>query len=49
MVGIRKIKKGVVGMFDDGTVLVADERVECELKLKGVKVLRVGKIVVDDT
>jgi hypothetical protein len=44
MVGIRKISKGVVGILDDGTVLVCNEEVEQELKSKGVKVLRVGKI-----
>jgi hypothetical protein len=49
MVGIRKIEKGVVGVFDDGTVLVADERIERKLKSKGVKVLRIGKIVAYDT
>jgi len=41
---IRRIKKGVVGVLDDGTVLVCDEEAERELKSKGVKVLRVGKI-----
>jgi hypothetical protein len=41
---IRRIKKGVVGILDDGTVLVCDEKTECELKSKGVKVIRVGKI-----
>jgi hypothetical protein len=49
MVGIRKIQKGVVGMLDDGTVLVCDDEVEKKLRDKGVKVLRVGKIVADDT
>ena len=44
MVGIRKVQKGVVGILDDGTVLVCDEEVERELKSKGVKVLRVGRI-----
>ena len=44
MVGIRKVQKGVVGILDDGTVLVCDEKTEHEYKLKGVKVLRVGKI-----
>jgi hypothetical protein len=44
MVGVRKFGKGVVGVLDDGTVLVYDEKMECELKSKGVKVLRVGKI-----
>jgi hypothetical protein len=44
MAGIRRIGKGVVGVLDDGTVLVCDEKTECELKLKGVKALRVGKI-----
>jgi hypothetical protein len=42
--GIRKVQKGVVGILDDGTVLVCDEEAERELKLKGVKVLRVGRI-----
>jgi hypothetical protein len=46
MVGIRRIGKGVVGVLDDGTVLVCDEKTEHELKSKGVKVLRVGKITV---
>jgi len=44
MVGIRKVQKGVVGVLDDGTVLVCNEEMEYELKSKGVKVLRVGKI-----
>lgn len=43
MVGIRKIQKGVVGILDDGTVLVCDEEVERGLRDK-VKVLRIGKI-----
>ena len=41
---IRRIKNGVVGILDDGTVLVCDEKTECELKSKGVKVLRIGRI-----
>jgi hypothetical protein len=41
---IRKVKSGVVGILDNGTVLVTDEETEYELKKKGVKVLRVGKI-----
>jgi hypothetical protein len=46
MVGIiRKVPKGVVGVLDDGTVLVCDEKMESELRSKGVKVLRVGKVV----
>jgi hypothetical protein len=45
MVGIKKIGRGVVGVLDDGTVLVCDEKVEEELKSRGVKVLRVGKAV----
>jgi len=44
MVGIRKIRKGVVGVLDDGTVLVCDEKMEQKFKAKGVKVIRVGKI-----
>jgi uncharacterized protein YacL len=44
MVGIRKFQRGVVGVLDDGTVLVCDEKTEYELKSRGVKVLRVGKI-----
>ena len=44
MVGVKKFKKGVVGVLDDGTVLVCDERTEEELKSRGVKVIRVGKI-----
>jgi len=44
MVGIRKVQKGVVGVLDDGTILVCDEKTEYELKSKGVKVIRVGKI-----
>jgi hypothetical protein len=43
MIGIRRLK-GVVGVLDDGTVLVHDEKVEEELRRRGVKVLRVGKI-----
>ena len=45
MVGIRRIQKGVVGILDDGIVVVCDDKTECELKSKGIKVLRVGKIV----
>jgi hypothetical protein len=41
---IRRIKKGVVGVLDDGTVLVCDEEVERRLRVEGVKVIRVGKI-----
>jgi len=44
MVGIKKIKGGVVGVLDDGTVLVCDEKTEERLRAEGVKVLRVGKI-----
>jgi hypothetical protein len=44
MVGIRKIQRGVVGILDDGTVLVCDEEMEEKLRAKGVKVIRVGKI-----
>jgi uncharacterized protein YacL len=40
---IKRIKSGVVGVLDDGTVLVVDEKTEHELKEKR-KVLRVGKI-----
>jgi len=39
-----RLGKGVVGMLDDGTVLVNDEEVEKKLRDKGVKVIRVGKI-----
>jgi hypothetical protein len=41
---IRRIKKGVVGVLDDGTVLVYDEEAEREFREKGVKVIRVGKV-----
>jgi hypothetical protein len=44
MVGVKKIRGGVVGVLDDGTVLVCDEEVERRLRAEGVKVLRVGKI-----
>ena len=44
MVGVRKVQKGVVGVLDDGTVLVCDEKTEERLRAEGVKVLRVGKI-----
>ena len=44
MVGIRRVQKGVVGILEDGTIVVCDERTECELKSKGIKVLKVGKI-----
>jgi hypothetical protein len=44
MVGVRKVQKGVVGVLDDGTILVCDEEVERRLRAEGVKVLRVGKI-----
>ena len=44
MVGIRKVQRGVVGILDDGTVMVCNEEMEYELKSKGVEVLRVGKI-----
>ncbi len=44
--GIRRVQKGVVGILEDGTVLVCDEEVERRLKAEGAKVLRVGKIVV---
>jgi len=44
MVGVRKVQKGIVGILDDGTVLACNEEMEYELKSKGVKVLRVGKI-----
>jgi len=43
--GIRKIQKGVVGVLNDGTVMVVDEKTECVLKSKGVKAIRVGKII----
>jgi len=46
MVGIRKIPKGVVGILDDGTMLVDSEEVAEKLRDKGVKVIRVGKITV---
>lgn len=46
MVGIKKVQKGVVGILDDGTILVCDEKTEYELKSKGVKVLRIGRITV---
>ena len=46
MVGIRRVQKGVVGILEDGTIVVCDEKTECELKSKGIKVLRVGKITV---
>jgi uncharacterized protein YacL len=46
MVGIRKIQKGVVGVLDDGTLLVVDEETERRLRTEGVKVIRVGKITV---
>jgi uncharacterized protein YacL len=46
MVGIKKVQKGVVGVLDDGTILVCDEKTEYELKSKGVKVLRIGRITV---
>jgi uncharacterized protein YacL len=46
MVGIKKVQKGVVGVLDDGTVLVCDEETEYRLKSRGVKVLRVGRITV---
>ena len=36
---MRKVGRGVVGVFDDGTVLA-----EKELNEKGEKVIRVGKI-----
>ena len=36
---MRKVGRGVVGVFDDGTVLA-----EKELKEGGEKVIRVGKI-----
>ena len=44
MVGIRKIQKGVVGIIDNGIILVCDEEVERRLRGEGAKVLRVGKI-----
>ena len=43
--GIRKIQKGVVGVLNDGVVMVVDEKTECEFKSKGVKAIRVGKII----
>jgi len=46
MVGIRKFKGGVVGVLDSGAVVVCDEEVERELREKGVKVIRVGRISV---
>jgi hypothetical protein len=46
MVGIRRIQKGVVGILDDGMVLVCDEKTEEKFREEGVKVLRVGKISV---
>ena len=45
MVGIRKVQKGVVGVLDDGTVLVDRDDVAEKLRAKGLKVLRVGKII----
>jgi hypothetical protein len=44
MVGIRKLGICVVGVLDDGTVLVCDDEVERRLRAEGVKVLKVGKI-----
>jgi len=44
MVSIRRVQKGVVGVLEDGTIAVCDEKTEYELKSKGIKVLRVGKI-----
>jgi hypothetical protein len=44
MVGIRRLSKDVMGILDDGTVLVCNEKAEQELKSKGAKVIRVGKI-----
>ena len=43
VLGIKKIPKGVVGILDDGTVVV-DEGAGKEPKEGEVKVLRVGKI-----
>jgi hypothetical protein len=42
---IKKIQKGVVGVLDDGTVLACDEETEKRLRDKGVKVIRVGKVI----
>jgi hypothetical protein len=44
VLGIKKVKGSVVGILDNGTVMTYDEKTECELKAKGVKVLRVGKV-----
>jgi hypothetical protein len=44
MVGIRKMQRGVVGILDDGVLLVCDEETEEKLRDKGAKALRVGKI-----
>ena len=44
MVGIKRLKRGIVGILDDGTVVVCNEEVEKELRDKGIKVLRIGKI-----
>jgi hypothetical protein len=44
VLGVKKVKSGVVGILDDGTVLTCSEDVEQKLKAKGVKVLRVGRI-----
>jgi hypothetical protein len=41
---IRRIGKGVIGIADDGTVFVADEKLERELRARGVKVVRVGRV-----
>jgi hypothetical protein len=44
MIGIRKLGRGVVGVLDDGTVLVCDKQIEEKLRAEGVKVIRVGKV-----
>jgi len=44
MVGVKKFSKGVVGVLDDGTVLVDRDDVAEKLRAKGLKVIRVGKI-----
>jgi hypothetical protein len=42
---IRRLGKGVVGIADNGTVFVTDEKAERELKDRGIKAVRTGRVI----
>jgi len=41
---MRKLGRGIVGIGSNGTVFVTDEKIERELKARGIKVIRAGKV-----